>query len=147
MNAVVDIQLFKVDDQQYIVKELAVIKNKKIAHFVFKPPFPFKDLPVKYQAQANWLMKNHHCIKWNKGEIECEKFEDILKSCTYNANKIYVKGREKALYLRKILNKNIIELPESPSLKLDTPSCLFHSSERCRCSLKTVKVLESIWKI
>lgn len=147
MNAIVDIQLFKVDDEQYIIKELAVIQNKKIAHFIFKPPYPFENLALKYKKQAKWLMRYHHCIKWNEGEIEFEQFKNILNKCTSNAETIYVKGREKAAYLRKVLDKKIVELPESPSLKLSTPSCLFHSSERCRCSLRTAKFLESIYHI
>lgn len=147
MNAIVDMQLFKVDDQQFIIKELAVIKNKKVAHCVFKPPFPFEELSLKYKKQAKWLMRNHHCIKWNEGEMEFEQCKKILQKWTSNADTIYVKGKEKAGYLREVLDKNIVELPETPSLKLSTPSCLFHSSERCRCSLKTVRFLESIYKI
>lgn len=143
---IIDIQGFKINKKTFIPKELAVLKNLKSAHYIFKPPFLFELLPEKFQKQFKWLVKNHHCIQWNVGVVPHYKLKDIIRDLTYDVTKIYVKGKEKAEFLKKITRKSIVELPESPALRSGLPECLYHCSEDCYCSLSNVKYLYEQFK-
>jgi hypothetical protein len=70
----IDIQGFKITNNKFIPKELAILKNNKMAYYVFAPPFPSTLLPDDVQYQIKWLSKNHHCIKWDIGFVPHWKF-------------------------------------------------------------------------
>ncbi|CAH2019347.1 unnamed protein product [Acanthoscelides obtectus] len=80
----------------------------------FKAPFPWDLLPPPLKIQAKWLTDNYHGISWNSGFTPLHKFGNIIKHIADGADRIYVKGREKAAYLRNFTSKPIIELEEQP---------------------------------
>lgn len=143
MNVFIDFQGFYIDKNKFMPKELAVLVNEKIMHCIFKPPFPFDKLLPEYQKQATWLMKNHHCIAWNDGIVPHWKFSTIVNNLGHNNSVIYVKGREKAKYLRKFIQIPVLELPESPAFEPAKPKCLYHHSDQCYCSLQKVYWMKS----
>jgi hypothetical protein len=138
MNLVLDVQCFKRENNKFMAKELAAYDGEKISHFVFKPPFPFEMLSHDLQKQANWLTRNHHGIDWSSGSIPMHLFGDIMQDITTSADRIYVKGREKADYLRKFIPKPIIEFDEEPALSKGAPRCFYHSNNFCMCALTNV---------
>lgn len=56
-------------------------------------------------------------------------------------DKIYVKGKEKANYIKAIVNKSVIELEHAERIKRDKPSCAFHIGNYCVCALTNVEKL------
>lgn len=138
MNLVLDVQCFKRENNKFIVKELAGYDGERICHFVFKPPFPFNMLSNDLQKQAWWLTKNHHCIEWSSGSTPLHLFGNILQDLTEPADRVYVKGREKAIYLQQFISKSVIELCEEPALSKNPPRCFYHLNNYCMCALSNV---------
>ena len=133
-----DVQGFKIENNKFIPKELAGYDGYKISHYVFKSPFNISYLPPDLYKQADWLMKNHHCISWNEGNTPVHKFSEIIKNLTEKVDQVYVKGREKSDYIRKYSIKPVIELDEHPSLQKGEPHCFYHSKLPCICALTNV---------
>lgn len=136
-----DVQCFKIGNNTFYPKELAVYNGNEVAHYIFRPPFPLSHLPEHLQKQAKWLMHNHHCIDWNEGFTPGFLFPKIVQRLVRDADQIYVKGREKVTFLQKYVNNTIVELPECPALKPSQPSCIYHTSLSCLCSLSNVYYL------
>jgi hypothetical protein len=137
----IDIQGFKITNNKFIPKDLPILKNNKMAHYVFAPPFPSTLLPDDVQYQIKWLSKNHHCIKWDTGFVPHWKFQQILKKVISDGDSVHVKGKEKAKFIEKCIKMPVIELPETPRLESSKPMCLFHISENCYCSMQIVTML------
>lgn len=117
MPLILDIQGFKLENNKFIVKELAAYDGSKVSHYVFKPPFDVKLLSPQLHRQMIWVMNNHHCIDWREGYTPIHKFEAIVKHLTVQVDVIYVKGRGKADYIRKYTSKPVLQLDQSPALK------------------------------
>lgn len=136
-----DVQGFNIENNKFIPKELAVYDGCKISHYIFKAPFDIKYLTPDLHKQALWLMKNHHCIPWNEGYTPIHKFSDIIKNITEKGDCVYVKGTEKAKYIRKYSLKPVVELVEHPQLRKEEPHCFYHSNSKCICALTNVYYL------
>lgn len=145
MRVVVDVQGFMTADKTFTPKELAVYNGVAISHFVFKAPFNLRSLPQHLQRQAVWLMNNHHCINWSEGFTPSHLFPLILNRLLQPAHVVYVKGREKAQFIRQHTNKDVIELEEQPALSPTTPSCMYHSHSTCYCALSNVYQLYRLY--
>lgn len=141
MNLVIDVQGFKIEKNKFIVKEFAAFDGEKICHYVFKPPFPYDMLPHDLKKQAHWLMKHHHCINWNDGFTPLHKFGNILAKLTQSVSNIYIKGAEKADYIRQFTSKPVYELEEWPALKISKVKCFYHFQSNCMCALSNVYYL------
>lgn len=136
---VLDVQGFKIENNKFIPKEMAAYDGNRICHYIFRPPFGLDCLDPEALKQTLWLMHNHHCIDWDAGYTPLYKFSNIIKSLTEKVDIVYVKGKEKADFLRKLTSKPIIELEEQPRLKKNAPKCFYHSnSTSCACSLFNV---------
>lgn len=141
MLLILDVQGFKVEKNKFIVKEMAAYDGKKICHYIFKPPFPLKLLSPDLQKQANWLTKNYHGIHWNEGFTPLHHFKKIIQDLTDSVESIYVKGKEKADYIRQFIFKPIIEFDEQPSLVMSNPKCFYHLKPNCICAISNVYYL------
>lgn len=135
---IIDIQGFKIGNNKFSLKELAAYDGKLISHFVFRRPFPFHHLNEDLQKQANWLMKNHHCIDWNEGFIPQHEVKNIIHRLTSDTDVIYVKGREKKDILETLTKTAVIEFDEQPALNPTQVNCFFHSKMHCMCALSNV---------
>lgn len=138
MKVIVDVQFFKIADQTLLPKELAAYNGCGVAHYLFRRPYAFHMLPGDLQKQANWLMHNHHCIDWDEGFTPAFQFQSILHRITQGASEVYVKGREKATFLRKYTDTPIIEIEERPALSPSAPACIYHIKSPCYCALSNV---------
>lgn len=138
MNLVIDVQGFKREDNKFIVKEFAAYDGKRISHVIFKPPFPFDMLSLDLQQQAHWLTNHHHGITWESGSTHFHLFKKTIEDITSPADRVYVKGREKAIYIRKFTTTPVIELDEHPSLVKMEPNCFYHTLKDCVCALSNV---------
>lgn len=138
MNLILDLQCFRLEKNTFVVKELAGYDGQKIFHVVFKPPFPFDMLSLDLQKQAKWLTNNHHFMEWCAGSIPLHLFDKILQDITVSADRVYVKGKEKADYIRKLISTPVIEFEEQPALEKSQPKCFYHTNNHCMCALSNV---------
>jgi len=96
MEYFVDIQAFKQPINKFIVKELAILPlGGEPITYLFKPPFPWNNLPSKYKAENCWLERNYHLLKWNSGDWSLDDIENIILLHLEDAKCVYVKGIEK----------------------------------------------------
>lgn len=141
MPLILDIQGFKREQNKFLVKELAAHDGHHVSHYVFKPPFTFNLLSTGLQKQALWLIQHHHSLNWNVGFVPLHMFEHILQYLTSTVDCVYIKGREKAEYIRQFLQIPVIELPEHPALEKSAPKCFYHCDVNCMCALSNVYYL------
>jgi hypothetical protein len=159
---VVELQCFYDDDNQFVVKEIAVIdvllKHYFVAHL--KPPH-WNLTSRKAIRTARWLTEHKHGLKWDDGKIPYS-IEIIKMLClAYVKNDsadhsrviIYTKGLEKKRFLHTLLNgivRDVIDINSLDGCGRAYPNsyCTPHSNVVCpisehkdnasySCSLKT----------
>lgn len=138
MKIIIDVQGFKTDEKTFVAKELAAYNGKRVTHIIFKPPFSLNCLETKFRQQAIWLINNHHCIDWNEGFTPSYQINNVMKKLAKSTDTIYVKGAEKAAFIRSFTEVPVIELPEKPALKMSETMCFHHLKEYCICALSNV---------
>lgn len=125
MEYVVDVQGFKLPENKFILKELAILpvldKQIKPYSFSFKPPYSWENVSIKYKSINYWLERNHHDISWDSGIFEHCSIPAILYCMLKDASKIYVKGDDKKKWLETYLDASteIVDLVDidCPSLR------------------------------
>lgn len=160
MNTIVDLQGFKTDFNEFIVKEIAVQCDKHVMVMLFMPPYPFNNLTSTEKKQVRWIERNRNVI-WEDGFIPYSLHKPYIKELL-SKNIIYVKGLEKVKWLRDILDENNknnkhrciynlddFKCPSLISLHLEFKSCLdvyqcmYHSNI---CALKNVNCIHK-WNL
>ncbi|KAG7304598.1 hypothetical protein JYU34_011571 [Plutella xylostella] len=148
MNVIVDVQGFKTDDNQFILKEIAMIHEKQVQVFLIKPPFAYYDLSKTERRQVSWIERNRG-IYWKEGFIPYSCHKNYIVQLLSNKI-IYTKGMEKVKWLIEITkNNNVYNLEDKncPSLlslydkyndSIDVISCMYHTDT---CALKNVTCL------
>jgi hypothetical protein len=159
---VVEIQCFYDNNNEFVVKELAVVdvllKHYFVAHF--KPPL-WNLISSKAIRSAKWLTKHLHGLKWEDGILPYSNELIRLMCLAYVANDpaeqirvlIYTKGLEKKRFLHTLLNgivQDVIDLNSLDGSGRAYPNsyCTPHSNAVCpisehkdnslySCSLKT----------
>lgn len=148
MNVIVDIQGFKTEENEFIPKEIAIMWNGHVFVLLIKPPIAFYNLTKKERLQVSWIEKNRG-IYWNEGYIPYNNYKTIIVNF-FKDKCIFVKGSEKVLWLKNLLNTSdvynledkkcpsLVTLNNSYSNSSDILSCIFH---RNVCALKNVTCL------
>ena len=103
---VLDIQCFRDNANNYVVKELACFRlfDYRETHLMFLPPFPFDLLYDKVKRNNLWIGKNLLHLSWDSGHEPYCYLDDVLEYVTKNVQCIYVKGSEKAYFVRTRLD-------------------------------------------
>lgn len=153
---VVDFQGFKNNLNKFIVKEFAItsIGGNFKNHCFIKSPYSFNSLLPFYQRQVTFNRKFYHGIPWSIGDIYFHEFHKQLLELFGHNGIVYVKGTEKAIYLKEQFpNVNIINLEESnpslPALKNITTKndfCVFHKNSGYICAQENVTKMLSYLK-
>ncbi|KAK0072939.1 hypothetical protein PV325_010506 [Microctonus aethiopoides] len=93
---------FKCPNNQFIVKELAVISIDDkardihgVRRMLSKPPFKWDDLPKQYKTMNLWIMRNYYEILWDAGDIPYNTLNDALDIILKDVVYIYVKIAKK----------------------------------------------------
>jgi len=145
---IVDVQGFKGNNNEFILKELAISFNEhEFQNFIVQPPHQFEKLMKIKQKEANWLSKNHHGLGWNDGSVTYKSVKKFLLENHITA--VYVKGEEKKNWLSHMLqNKVMIQNLEEygcPSFKVlrkTYPSrTMLCTSHQGICALKNASLL------
>lgn len=148
MSALVDIQGFKIGSNTFILKEVAILSKGKVQVFLIRPPFHYYDLTSKEKQQVNWIQRNRK-IYWDEGYIPY-KYYKIILNVLLKDKSIYVKGSEKVLWMKNIIDSaNVFNIEDKgcPSLltlsekyeSVNVYTCMYHQSV---CALKNVIYLE-----
>lgn len=146
MPLILDIQGFMAGKDKFIIKEFAAYNGNYVCHHVFKPPFLFACLAFEYQKQAKWLMAHHHAIDWEVGFTPHYLFPKIIKHITSDVTGVYVKGKEKADFIKKHITIPVFELPDTPAVVKRPGSCFYHMTDYCICALTNVYNLYEAYK-
>ena len=91
---ILDIQGFKSSDNEFIVKELFILKETSSSSFLFKPPFDKDKLSAKAKRSNQYCTDNFHGLDWDSGEVPYCEMEEIIKSFCKDS-KVVCKGSEK----------------------------------------------------
>lgn len=130
MGAVVEFQAFYDNNNQYIVKELAIVSEYLQTQLIFKPPN--YTLDSKAQRTARWLSRHYHGIKWDEGGVTYS--EELIKGLCKAYETVYTKGLEKVKFLQRF-HPDVIEL-DYPSDECASVSCVLKQhSGRFKCAL------------
>lgn len=143
MDLIVDVQFCKDVRGKNLVKEIAVVglMDNHIGHWMILPPYSTMKLSEKLRKENIWLQKNHHGIAWTDGDISQTRVKKNLSEILKNAGKIYVRGREKAIFLQDLTIAEIINLedegkcPSFDKLSWVNTYCLYHVGKSCYLSL------------
>ena len=99
-----DMQGFKKPGNDFVLKELAFVslndEDEPVVH-LFKPPFPWKRLTQKYNSENLWLELCYHGLSWNDGNIDYTDIGKLLQDALKDANRIFVIGEIKKLWLER----------------------------------------------
>lgn len=153
MDIIIDIQGFRDAFDKFIPKEVAVvaINASFVGHWIMISPYPFGELPEKTRRENNWLSRNYHGLEWFDGEADPKYFTRQLQEIVRTVRCIYVRGSEKARYLRNLLCRNVYNLEEvSPPFK--NLSDVSEGGRRCayhgfRTGMKFVCALQNAYKL
>lgn len=148
-QAIVDIQGFKIEDNKFIVKEIAILCDDQVQVLLIQPPFPFYNLTTEDRKQVKWIEKNRK-MSWNDGFIPYNKF--LMYTDEFLLDKtIYCKGVEKSVWIKNIFDHNhVINLEDMHCPKLlslyeeyrnctDIFNCIYHPTI---CALRNVTCLK-----
>lgn len=105
---ILDIQGFKSVNNEYIVKELAIVSTDESVYELqlFKPPCDFNELPDHLQKQVVWLENQFHGLFWSSGTRNYNELKDVIRGLNLNGV-IYVKGIEKKEFVMKVLSPDV----------------------------------------
>jgi len=144
MKAVVEFQAFKDNDNEFIVKEFAIVGFARgavtfQAQVLFKSPYDYDTLNSKMQRTARWLTRHYHNINWDDGDTVYN--DELISSLCKPFDVIYTKGTEKAKFLRKFHN-NVLEIDESLYVDSSKVTCFFtkHNKDFVHCALNSAHV-------
>lgn len=114
MNAdiiIVELQGFKYLDNNFIVKEVAIVSNDHTQTFLVKPPHSFYYLTQEEKKQVRWLERNRG-IFWSEGFIDYREFQHVIVPYLEN-KKIITKGLEKIKWIKELCaNCEVIDIGE-----------------------------------
>lgn len=116
--AIVDIQGYW-RNGQFVLKTLALLRipstvrssdDFKIQLFSFLPPCDIAELNTCDRRTKQWIEKHHHRVPWHCGNIAYNSRHGVIRRAVDSVSKIYVKGGQKAEWLREYVNCFVIDL-------------------------------------
>lgn len=105
--AIIDMQGFALRNCDFILKEICILTNDGLKHWIFQPPTSIEEFTAADRCCINWTSRNYHKIQWNSGFEKYEEAQKLISLALNNVEKIYVKGLQKCDWIKKFLVKNI----------------------------------------
>ncbi|XP_077280113.1 uncharacterized protein LOC143907304 [Temnothorax americanus] len=82
----VDLQGFLVG-MKFIVKKVAVLrKGCVLTHHIFNYPMPWNLLTKSDKSCATWLIRNHHGLRWEDGNVPYSMVKRLITSAVLGCN-------------------------------------------------------------
>lgn len=141
---VIDMQ--GLNNDEFIPKEMSISDGKRSMHVLFKPSRPFHQLPPYKQKEIRWLERNYLNINYGDGYVELGSIGKVLNEICKTYEKIYVKGHQKADFLRKYVDLSIVNLEFVddcvPNFVKTNSACFYHKkSKLSMCTERNVETL------
>lgn len=113
MEFILDFQGFKIEKNEFVIKELSIISTDGQFYelHLFQPPCEFDELSENVKKQIVWLEKHYHGLYWASGLKEYSELKDIIKGMNISG-KVYVKGVEK----QKFISETLADLPSATTV-------------------------------
>lgn len=75
----VDLQGFVVEES-FRIKEIAVLRHgRELLHHIFGPSVSWSLLSAEDRSRATWLVRNHHGLKWQEGDVDYKRARTLTK--------------------------------------------------------------------
>lgn len=135
MEAVVEFQGFKDNDNRFVIKELALVSKHFKSQVIFDAPYSKTYLDEKTRRTVKWLAKNFHYMNWNESGLPYD--EDFIKSLCQPFKIIYTKGTEKVNCLSEF-HPNVKDID---SLISPDTRCFLHQHKdpNANCALRNAE--------
>ncbi|XP_077255646.1 uncharacterized protein LOC143893806 [Temnothorax americanus] len=86
VSTFVDLQGFLVG-MKFVVKEVAVLrKGCVLTHHIFNYPMPWNLLTKSDKSCATWLIRNHHGLRWEDGNVPYSMVKRLITSAVLGCN-------------------------------------------------------------
>lgn len=123
-SIIVDLQGFKNQNNEFILKELVIGTQEHTQIFLVKPPYPFSFLTLEERKQVWWIERNRG-YRWSEGYIDYREFQRLIKP--YLAQRtIYVKGEEKVKWVQELCDhKDVFDITCKGIPNLNTLASLY----------------------
>lgn len=106
---IVELQGFKDNLNNFIVKELAIVSQDHTQTFLVKSPYSYHYLTSEEKKQVRWLERNRG-IYWSEGYIDYKEFHRVIIPYLEN-KKIITKGMEKIKWIKELCaNCEVIDI-------------------------------------
>lgn len=136
---VVEFQAFSNSNDEYIIKELTFfdMSTNAVYSFLFKPPFPFRQLNKKAQRSNKWLMNNYHYITWEEGFTSYNEVHSVMYHFCSKFTKFYTTGSQKRNWINMYTTKDVYDILIDKTFKETYEGiCVYvqnhgHSSSNC----------------
>lgn len=132
-EVVIDIQGLVGAKNTFVPKEISIlsVEGHYSGHWLIAPPCVYNELDFDARRQNLWLTSNFHRLEWECGHTPHKLVSHILREATKNVARIYVRGREKLMFLQKIVSRTIINLehytPAFKRLPKNGCYCTYHA--------------------
>lgn len=146
----IDVQGFILEENQFIVKEIAILhENNRLTHLIFEPSFSDLALSEQQRIKIDRSTREFHGIGWNDGFVPYYYMEDLLREAVEGEDDyvIYVKGENKKKWLTKYFKNKEIRNITSENFKYSVNegqylSCACHHGI---CALNHVMQMRNWW--
>lgn len=153
MEFILDFQGFKDENNEFIIKELALISTDEDVYELqlFQPPYHFNQLAEDVRKQVVWLEKQYHGLCWNSGSRNYTDLKDILKCIN---GTVFVKGDEKQKFVNSLLSQSQVNVRNIENLGCPSLSilkqqsrpfliqpCPFNHNSKKNCAYENVYII------
>lgn len=134
MEAVIEFQGFKDNQNRFIVKEFALVSALYKVHFMFGPPYGKSRLDSKTQRTVRWLTRHYHKIRWESGEFPYD--EEYIRLLCIPFSTLYTRGLEKTKFIQEF-HRDVREISGNVNYNGDDvkSDCTFHNCPTAKCAL------------
>lgn len=139
MILAVDLQGFTNNEKVFFPKEIAVVsidEARSTGHWILENHFPSSLFNAETRSRNRWLTRFHHGLRWCDGSAREKHVRNELLRLSKGAEKIYVRGECKRLYLHKFLKIEIVDLerdilnPSFAKMPRIGERCFYHSNKK-----------------
>lgn len=155
-NLIIDLQGFKNNKNNFIIKEICILNHQMIHHYIVKPPYDWYNLSREKRKESIWLTNNYHGFHWNDGFLTYNELKQKIFPLVNLKNiKIYTKGAQKVKWIRDLFKNQVnvhcinlenmgcnINLQEYKNKNVSWFQCNQHRNENSRCALQNVLILK-----
>lgn len=152
---IIDVQGFKIHNNKFILKEIAVLLNdSEYIRFLLKSPFHYSQLTRQEKTQVQWLQLNHHGLRWEDGSIKYKSAKNFILNHVNCGNIVYVKGIEKKKWVSAFIDykTKVVNIEaDGYSENFEELKQIYASREKCLthtgiCAVENVFLINSYLK-